>query len=603
MFQNYFTQAELALAAYANLTTTRPDEAALVDAGMSGAQAAQFAANWLVVAQYNPPSGLSATVFERDGQTFLAIRGTEPTDPGDVAADLDIMAGVNPLGIPQYQNLRAKVNEWLGNGALKPGFTVSGHSLGGFLATTLSAEFAPQISHVYLYNAPGFGGTQSRDVGLTPDASLISNIKSAVPFSPIAGLGRQVQPIISIAAENQFSPDIPNPPVSFNHDQSVLTDTLAIAALYAELTPGLSVGQANWLLQAASSENNRTLESALDALRGTLFGAWALKESATPVEDREALQSNIDFLQRSDAYRSLIGSGSLRVLQGAKGDGQLTVFDFYDGDLGIHLEDGEDQPPKAPRPPAPQENPGAQNRGDPLVIDLAGTGISTYGLEQDLRFDHDGDGFAESTGWIAPGSGVLVLDADADNVLDNGQELFGDFTRLPGGQLAANGFAALSQYDRNRDGIIDAQDEIWSSLKVAAWESDPRGNPVQMDLTQALVRDAGEGWQGQPPGTLRAKLDAFINETNPAVLDARFEELLFAWTGAEAIAEGSFTNQLDARHARVLEQAYGRSFQNPNADQAAAWQLTYERLSEGLCSERGIRKMRALNKRSWRRAA
>lgn len=46
--------------------------------------------------------------------------------------------------------------------------------------------------------------------------------------------------------------------------------------------------------------------------------------------------------------------------------------------------------------------------------------------------------------------------------------------------------------------------------------------------------------------------------------------------------EGSHWDQLDARHARVLEQAYGRSFQNPNADQAAAWQLTYERLAEGL---------------------
>lgn len=105
---------------------------------------------------------------------------------------------------------------------------------------------------------------------------------------------------------------------------------------------------------------------------------------------------------------------------------------------------------------------------------------------------------------------------------------------------------------------------------------------VQMNLTQAMVRDAGEGWQSQPPETLRAKLDAFLNETNIAAATARFEELLFAWTGADAIAEGSFTNQLDARHARVLEQAYGRSFQNPNADQAAAWQLTYERLAEGL---------------------
>ncbi|MEZ5615820.1 MAG: calcium-binding protein, partial [Rhodocyclaceae bacterium] len=105
---------------------------------------------------------------------------------------------------------------------------------------------------------------------------------------------------------------------------------------------------------------------------------------------------------------------------------------------------------------------------------------------------------------------------------------------------------------------------------------------VQMDLTQALVRDAEEGWLGQPPGSLRERLDAFLAGTDIEALYARFEDLLFAWTGAEAIAEGSFTNQLDARHAQVLEQAYGRSFQNPNADQATAWQLTYERLAEGL---------------------
>ena len=39
---------------------------------------------------------------------------------------------------------------------------------------------------------------------------------------------------------------------------------------------------------------------------------------------------------------------------------------------------------------------------------------------------------------------------------------------------------------------------------------------VQMDLTQAMVRDAGEGWRGQPPGALRAKLDAFLGETDIA---------------------------------------------------------------------------------------
>jgi hypothetical protein len=372
-----------------------------------------------------------------------------------------------------------------------------------------------------------------------------------------------------------------------------------------------------------------------------------------------------------------------------KGDGQLTVYDFYDGDLGIHLEDGDEdkKAPKAKRPSDPGLSPGSTARGDPLVIDLAGTGITTYGLDRNLHFDHDGDTFAERTGWAAAGSGMLVIDANADGVANDGQELFGDFTRLPGGQLAANGFQALSQYDRNRDGRIDANDPVWQHLRVAVWETGPRGDTVlgdpatamslktldelgiesidldsaiatvtdengntrtrsgtitladgttreiaeyrfardnaetkfldwrelpediavlpeltlggvQMDLTQALVRDAQEGWLGQAPGSLRAKLDAFMNETDITAAHARFEDLLFAWTGADAIAEGTLTNQLDARHARVLEQAYGRSFQAPNADQAAAWQLT-EGLYGGGCAS----KSRTLNDRSWRKAA
>jgi len=84
MFQNYFTQAELALAAYASLTTSRPDKAALIDVGMSDAQATRFASTWRVVTQYTDPiTGVSATVFQAvtGGQTCLAIRGTDgPTD-------------------------------------------------------------------------------------------------------------------------------------------------------------------------------------------------------------------------------------------------------------------------------------------------------------------------------------------------------------------------------------------------------------------------------------------------------------------------------------------------------------------------------------------
>ncbi|GKS69616.1 hypothetical protein W03_16200 [Nitrosomonas sp. PY1] len=64
MNQEYFKQAELALAAYASLNTGAPDRAALVFASFSEVQAITFATTYRVVTQYNDPAtGLSATVF------------------------------------------------------------------------------------------------------------------------------------------------------------------------------------------------------------------------------------------------------------------------------------------------------------------------------------------------------------------------------------------------------------------------------------------------------------------------------------------------------------------------------------------------------------
>jgi hypothetical protein len=87
---------------------------------------------------------------------------------------------------------------------------------------------------------------------------------------------------------------------------------------------------------------------------------------------------------------------------------------------------------------------------DPLVLDLNGDGIHTLGLSAWVHFDHDGDGFKELTGWISSGEGVLVLDKNGNGLLDNGSELFGDFTFLPNGTRAGNGFQALAMYQNPR---------------------------------------------------------------------------------------------------------------------------------------------------------
>lgn len=160
-FAEYSKQAELALASYAqNLISGDPSEFELKKAELSANQARTFAETYHVVAQHTDATGLSATIFATDttGETFLAIRGTEEGNLRDLLTDLINITWLGDTTLqPQYISLKFKVAEWIESGVLPSNFTVTGHSLGGFLAAGLVAEsvFADHISHAYLFNAPG----------------------------------------------------------------------------------------------------------------------------------------------------------------------------------------------------------------------------------------------------------------------------------------------------------------------------------------------------------------------------------------------------------------------------------------------------------------
>jgi hypothetical protein len=103
----------------------------------------------------------------------------------------------------------------------------------------------------------------------------------------------------------------------------------------------------------------------------------------------------------------------------------------------------------------------------PLVLDLDGNGIQTLPLQTNyLYFDLDNNNFAERSGWVGPGDGLLILDLNQNGQVDSGAELFGNHTRLENGELAPDGFVALSMYDLNGDERIDNRDPIWHQLRV-----------------------------------------------------------------------------------------------------------------------------------------
>lgn len=336
MINNYFVHAQLGFAAYAPLYYGISGNAyrdSLIIGGMSVTQAQIFSQKWHVASQFSDQmSGLSATVFEDlvDGKRYLSIRGTEPTDIGDIGTDLLIVLTGYEINLSaQYRQLKAKVSEWLADGTLQPGFTVSGHSLGGFLATGLTADFATSLSHAYLYNAPGLNGMlgsatapilQAFGITAPVDASKISNIKADAGLSPIAGLGAQVSVPVWIAIENQFLSDVSNSPPARNHAQEILSDTLSVYAAYSALMPALTAESMASIIHAASVQNKTSLESALDVLRKVILG----EVQATVEGDRDDFYRNLYALQQDDRYKAFIGKASFRDLSSTSA-GTLTA--------------------------------------------------------------------------------------------------------------------------------------------------------------------------------------------------------------------------------------------------------------------------------------
>ncbi|TBV04491.1 calcium-binding protein [Stutzerimonas kirkiae] len=108
----------------------------------------------------------------------------------------------------------------------------------------------------------------------------------------------------------------------------------------------------------------------------------------------------------------------------------------------------------------------AESAISPLILDLDGDGVETLSLSQKIYFDHDDNGFSESTGWVGRDDGLLVWDRDGDGKITNGKELFGSYSELPNGNIANHGFSALVSLDSNKDDKIDSSDEAFHKLRV-----------------------------------------------------------------------------------------------------------------------------------------
>ncbi|MGO8336871.1 hypothetical protein ACC778_32690, partial [Rhizobium ruizarguesonis] len=128
-------------------------------------------------------------------------------------------------------------------------------------------------------------------------------------------------------------------------------------------------------------------------------------------------------------------------------------------------------------------------RSSPVIIDIAGSGLSISSLDESSRFiDLEGNGYQHRTAWAGEGNGVLVFDADADGKISRSSE----FAFTEWDSSATSDLEALKHvFDTNSNGKLDAGDAQWSKFRV-----DVNGQLVTLDslgITSIDLTPKGSG--------------------------------------------------------------------------------------------------------------
>lgn len=97
----------------------------------------------------------------------------------------------------------------------------------------------------------------------------------------------------------------------------------------------------------------------------------------------------------------------------------------------------------------------------PLVIDLDNNGFDLVPSTESLKVDFNGDGVYTSSSWVGPRDGLIIYDANQNNIAETAEWALTSF--VPGAQ---SDMEALRAFDTNYDGNFDGLDAEFSMFKI-----------------------------------------------------------------------------------------------------------------------------------------
>jgi hypothetical protein len=199
------------------------------------------------------------------------------------------------------------------------------------------------------------------------------------------------------------------------------------------------------------------------------------------------------------------------------------------GDVSLAFDPSKPDPAEAE--PEPEEASNSSSLSDysiaaPIVFDFDGDGSGLVTLEASTtRFDMNGDGIADETGWIAVGDAFLSLDRNNNGLIDDISEI--SFVQdLEGAETDLEGLAA---FDTNGDAVFDAEDERFVEFRL--W----------FDGNANGVTDAGELLSLAEAGVVSISLTG--TPTGETLAEGR--NIVFN-TGTYQLASGEAGTLLDA---------------------------------------------------------